>query len=176
MGQRESARMALPFCRAALRLHRPTIPGRRCFCTGLRYHGPLYILLCHANTKSHSVQDRGRVPFTRSTLLLCQVFCGERAKRARRRPLCTLGSRQQKSPLRGTSDSDVWLSGSARLVITRLIPEPRPSGANAAHCSKSFRTILSMPRFASARIPAGCPGQTSESEAIFSRRLNPQST
>uniref|UniRef100_UPI00197B38AA hypothetical protein n=1 Tax=Pluralibacter gergoviae TaxID=61647 RepID=UPI00197B38AA len=37
------------------------------------------------------------------------------------------GSRQQKSPLRGTSDSDVWLSGTARLDILvsfRLSPHP----------------------------------------------------
>ncbi|HID4133072.1 TPA: hypothetical protein ACXE8V_003447, partial [Pluralibacter gergoviae] len=57
------------------------------------------------------------------------------------------GSRQQKSPLRGTSDSAVWLSGTARLDI--------------------------LSRFASARIPAGCPGQTAESEAILSRSLKP---
>ncbi|WP_333710937.1 hypothetical protein, partial [Pluralibacter gergoviae] len=44
-----------------------------------------------------------------------------------RRSLDNPGSRQQKSPLRGTSDSDVWLSGTARLGIHasfRLSPPP----------------------------------------------------
>ncbi|MDU4433201.1 MAG: hypothetical protein E7I42_09860, partial [Pluralibacter gergoviae] len=57
--------------------------------------------------KKQYFMDGGIIPFTIRTPHLCQALCGERVKGARRRSLDNPGSRQQKSPLRGTSDSDV---------------------------------------------------------------------